>query len=204
MLSWLNWKVTYKTMNHIQKLIQELCPDGVEWKKLGEVCEIKRWESMTKKNVIEGNIPVISGWRGPAYFHSKHNRLGKTITIAGSGAYAGFVMYWEIPIFVNDAFSLQSEWNINMKYVYHLLKKDQNLIHSMKQGSGVPHVYPKDVWNIKIPLPPLEIQREIVKILDSFNTLVNNLTDWLPAEIAARRQQYEYYREKLLTFPEKQ
>lgn len=58
--------------------------------------------------------------------------------------------------------------------------------------------------NIQIPLPPLEIQQEIVKILDSFDTLVNNLTDWLPAEIAARRQQYEYYREKLLTFPEKQ
>ena len=67
-----------------------------------------------------------------------------------------------------------------------------------------PKLNKTNLQNIQIPLPPLEIQQEIVKILDSFDTLVNNLTDWLPAEIAARRQQYEYYREKLLTFPEKQ
>jgi len=58
------------------------------------------------------------------------------------------------------------------------------------------------VMRYKIPLPPLPVQEEIVRILDNFAALVNDLTQGLPAEIAARRKQYEYYRDKLLTFPE--
>ena len=56
--------------------------------------------------------------------------------------------------------------------------------------------------NFKIPIPPLALQKEIVKILDKFDALVNDISEGLPAEIKARRQQYEYYRDKLLTFKE--
>jgi type I restriction enzyme S subunit len=60
------------------------------------------------------------------------------------------------------------------------------------------------VEKISIPLPPLEIQNEIVKILDSFSHLVSSISEGIPAEIKARKQQYEYYRNKLLTFEERQ
>ena len=56
---------------------------------------------------------------------------------------------------------------------------------------------------VRIPIPPLEIQREIMQVLDRFNALVNDISSGLPAEIAARRAQYKHYRDRLLSFPEK-
>lgn len=61
----------------------------------------------------------------------------------------------------------------------------------------------KDLKSILLPVPPLELQEKIVSILDRFETLVNDLSEGLPAEIAAVREQYEYYRNRLLTFKEK-
>ena len=188
-------------MNRIEKLIAELCPEGVEWKKLGEVCEHKRGTSITKEQINEGNIPVIAGGRKPAYFHNEYNRQGETIVIAGSGAYAGYVSYWNQPIFVSDAFSIHpNEKFLLIKYVYYFLLNKQEIIHQKKKGSGVPHVYFADVANFPIPIPPLSEQERIVAILDKFDALVNDLTSGLPAEIEARRKQYEYYRDKLLNF----
>ena len=182
-------------MSKLEELIQELCPDGVEYKKLGEIVEYQRGKSITKKNVIEGDIPVISGGQQPAYYHNESNREGKTITIAGSGAYAGYIMYWEQPIFVSDAFSLKgNEININTKYIYYYLKKIQEKIYSLRKGAGISHVYFKDMQDFLVPVPPLEVQCEIVRILDKFTLLTAELT----AELTARRKQYEYYINYLL------
>ena len=85
-------------MSRIDALIAELCPDGVEFKPLGEVADIKRGTSITKTAVTQGDVPVIAGGRTPAYFHNVSNRDGETIVIAGSGAYAGFVSWWDQPI----------------------------------------------------------------------------------------------------------
>ena len=174
----------------------------LQWKTLGEVAELKRGTSITKKTSNEGEIPVISGGQQPAYYIDKFNREGKTITVAGSGAYAGHVMYWEELIFVGDAFSVKTDETIlSTKYVYHFLLKNQQKIYAMKKGSGVPHVYPKDLATLVIPFPPIEEQERIAGILDKFDTLVNSISEGLPREIELRRKQYEYYREKLLSFP---
>ena len=66
--------------------------------------------------------------------------------------------------------------------------------------SGIPQLTVPNVKKIQIPLPPLEIQEKIVSILDKFESLANDLSEGLPAEIKARKKQYEYYREKLLSF----
>lgn len=182
-------------MSKLDELIQELCPNGVEYKRLGEIVEYQRGKSITKKAVIEGDIPVISGGQQPAYYHNESNREGKTITIAGSGAYAGYIMYWEKPIFVSDAFSLKgNEININTKYIYYYLKKIQEKIYYLRKGAGISHVYFKDMQDFLVPVPPLEVQCEIVRILDKFTLLTAELT----AELTARRKQYEYYRKYLL------
>jgi len=184
-------------MSKIQQLINQYCPHGVEYKKLGEVCVIQRGSSITKNEITEGNIPVIAGGRKPAYFHNVPNRTGQTIVIAGSGAYAGFVSWWEQPIFVSDAFSVKPK-NVNYlnsKFCYYFLISKQEQIHKMKSGGGVPHVYPSDIDNFLIPLPPLPVQEEIVRILDTFTELEAELE----AEQEARKKQYEYYRNKLLT-----
>jgi type I restriction enzyme S subunit len=69
--------------------------------------------------------------------------------------------------------------------------------------TGVPALNRKELVELLIPIPSLEEQKRVVSILDRFDTLVNDITQGLPAEIAARRKQYEYYRDKLLTFREK-
>ena len=168
----------------------------VEWKPLSLVTEMQRGKTITAKSANKGKIPVISGGQKPAYYHSESNRDGKTITVAGSGAYAGYIMYWEEPIFVSDAFSIKTDESLlQIKYVYHFLLQNQQKIHAMKKGSGVPHVYPKDIGTLMIPIPPLPVQTEIVKILDALTALTSELT----SELTLRRKQSEYYREKLLS-----
>ena len=76
------------------------------------------------------------------------------------------------------------------------------VLNSMKRGAGVPHVSSEALSNIRIPLPSLEEQKRIVEILDRFDALCNDLSSGLPAEIEARKKQYEYYRDKLLNFKE--
>ena len=72
-----------------------------------------------------------------------------------------------------------------------------------KVKSKVVHSSVPAIKDIKIPIPPLETQAKIVSILDRFDALCHDLTQGLPAEIAARKKQYEYYRDKLLTFQQK-
>ena len=73
-------------------------------------------------------------------------------------------------------------------------------LNSMKRGAGVPHISGEALQNILLPLPSLEEQKRIVSILDRFDMLCSDITAGLPAEIAARQKQYEYYRDRLLTF----
>jgi len=182
-------------MSRLNQLIQELCPDGVEYKKLGDICTFKRGTSITKKDIVEGDIPVIAGGQEPAYYHNQANRTGETVVISSSGA-AGFVSYWEQPIFVSDAFSVEPNGKILTKYLYYFLKSKQDKIYSLQKAGGVPHVYSTDIAPLKIPLPPLIVQQEIVRILDTFTELIKELN----AELEARKKQYEYYRDLLLTF----
>ena len=182
-------------MSQIEDLIAKHCPNGVDEKLISDVAELERGKYISKKTAIPGDIPVIAGGRGPAYWHNEANRSGELLTVAGSGAYAGFVQYWDSPIFVSDAFSIITNPQVNTRFLYHWFKNQQDFLHSLKKGSGVAHVYPKDIAKLKIPVPPLEVQEEIVRILDSFMELEANLQ----TELEARRKQYEYYRDSLLS-----
>ena len=189
-------------MGKIDELIEKLCPNGVEYKELQDVCEFNRGTSITSKSVKNGNVPVISGGQQPAFYHNISNRPPNTITIAGSGAYAGYVSFWDRPIFCADAFSvdIKNEKLLNVKYLYHYLLNNQKKIYSKKSGVGIPHIYGKNIAKFKIPVPPLEIQNEIVRILDDFTELSAELTAELSAELKARQKQYEYYYNKVIDF----
>jgi len=154
---------------------------------LGEVCEVQRGTSITKKDLVEGDIPVVAGGQQPAYYHNQANRTGKTITVSGSGAYAGFVNYFEIPIFASDSSTIQSsdESNLLTDFVFYLLKGKQEEIYKLQSGMGQPHVYAKDLSSIKIPLPPLEVQEQIVTEIEQYQKVIGGakqvVENWKPS-----------------------
>ena len=143
--------------------------------RINEVVDFKRGTSITKKDVTEGDIPVIAGGQQPAYYHNKINREAGAITISSSGAYAGFVGYYNYPIFASDCFTAASKNKeiLNDKYLFHILKSKQQAIYEMQEGGGQPHIYPKNFDNWEIPLPPLEIQEQIVKEIEGYQKIID-------------------------------
>lgn len=90
-------------MSRLNELIQEQCPDGVEFKKLGVICEIKTGKGITKADAINGgHFPIISGGKYPMGYYNEWNRQANTVTISRVGAYAGFVSYIQEKFYLND------------------------------------------------------------------------------------------------------
>lgn len=187
-------------MKNLETLIQELCPDGVEFVKLGDVCEIKTGKGITQKDCSESDkYPVYSGGKEPMGYYKEFNRNANTVTVSRVGAYAGFVNYVTEDFYLNDkCFSVlpKKDEDINSKYLYYKLKALECSIINMQSGGGVPTINTKKVGSLEIPLPPIGVQNEIVRILDKFTSLEAELE----AELDCRKRQYEYYRDKLLSF----
>jgi type I restriction enzyme M protein len=141
---------------------------------LKEICDIQKGTSITRADTVEGNIPVIAGGQEPAYYHNQSNRDGNIITVSASGAYAGFVSYFDVPIFASDCTTIKSsdEEKALTKYIFYVLKSRQEDLYKLQRGAGQPHVYPNDLANIQIPLPPLPVQQELVTRLDKQQAII--------------------------------
>ena len=185
-----------------EKLIKEFCPGGVEWKKLGEVCEIGTGKSNTNEQSDNGKYPF--------YVRSKDiKRINKfefdetSIIIPGEGGIG------EIFHYVKGKYALhQRAYRIHIidekiitKFIYYYLMNNfKKYIMKNAVSSTITSIRKPMIENFEIPIPPIEIQNKIIDILDNFETLVNDIRQGLPREIELRQKQYEYYREKLLTF----
>lgn len=170
---------------------------------LSEIANVFRGEYITKKNEKAGNVPVILGGQEPAYYIDRANHTGEIVAVARSGASAGFVSYWDEPIFITDGFGYEAKKEFAIpKYLYYALKNKETKLNGMKRGAGVPHVSGERLGEINLPVPPIEEQKRVVSTLDRFDAICNDLTSGLPAEIEARQKQYEYYRDRLLSFKE--
>lgn len=176
--------------------------DGVEWKKLGEITRIVRGKRLTKSELLsKGDYPVFHGGIEPLGYYNSYNRECDTVMIINVGASAGTVGYSEKKFWSSDGcFCVERIERIESKFLYYFLIGKELFIASKVRKAGIPTLDSLVVENLFVPIPPLPEQRRIVAILDKFETLVNDLSVGLPAELEARRKQYEYYRDKLLTF----
>lgn len=151
--------------------------------KLGEIknIEIRKGQNITQKQAITGKIKVVAGGKDYAYLHNSFNRNENTITISASGANAGYVNFWKEKIFASDCTTINLPILETIRFIYYTLKYNQKYIMSLARGAAQPHVYPKDIENIKIPLPPLEIQKQIVTECESLESQCNTIEQSIKA-----------------------
>ncbi|MCK0504388.1 restriction endonuclease subunit S [Helicobacter pylori] len=192
----------------LKSLLQTLAPKGVEFRKLGEVCESTNKKTLKISEVSEvknkGMYPVINSGRDLYGYYHDFNNDGENITIASRGEYAGFINYFNEKFFAGGLcypYKVKDTNELLTKFLYFYLKTNEiQIMENLVFRGSIPALNKADIETLTIPIPPLEIQQEIVKILDQFSTLTTDLLAGIPAEIEARKKQYEYYREKLLAF----
>ncbi len=180
-------------MSKLNKLIKELCPNGVEYRKLGEVCKVIRGKRLTTRDLSEnGCFPVFHGGIDPIGYYQKNNRDANSAMVINVGASAGTVGFSNKEFWSSDGcFCFSHEDCIEQKFLFYALQSIEYAIKSKVRKAGIPTLDNKEVDKLLIPVPPLPIQSEIVKILDRFAEYT--------AELQARKEQYEYYRNLLLT-----
>ena len=163
---------------------------------LGEILKIKNGSDYKKFNI--GNIPVY-GSGGIINYIDTYIYDKESVLIPRKGS-IGNLFYVDKPFWTVDTifYTVIDKDIVIPKYVYYYLSKVN--LEKLNTAGGVPSLTQTVLNKILIPLPPLEEQQKIVDILDRFDNLCNDISEGLPAEIEARQKQYEYYREKLLTF----
>ena len=175
--------------NYIDRLVAELCPDGVEYRPLGEIVKIKNGKGY--KDFLPGNIPVY-GSGGVMTYVDTFAYDKPTVLIPRKGS-LGNLFYLEEPFWNVDTifYAEIDESCVIPKYLFYVLKSAE--LEKLNTAGGVPSLTQKVLNKVLIPVPPLEIQEAIVEILDKFT----NLEAELEAELEARTLQYEYYRDSL-------
>jgi type I restriction-modification system DNA methylase subunit/restriction endonuclease S subunit len=145
-------------------------------KTLGEVCQIKCGNHSTKKyNFIEGDYLIIGGGKQPIGKHNEYNCDENTILCASHGT-AGYISMYPVKTFLTMAFAfIENKILINKMYLYYYLKSIEEHLISLGKGTAQPCISREKLKSIKIPIPSLELQREIVKYLDYNDTLVKQL-----------------------------
>lgn len=158
-------------------VMQELLRPKESWdlKELGDVCQVVKGQLITNSSRLDGSVPVIAGGKTPAYFHNKPNRLGRTITISASGASAGYVGFYETPIFASDCSTISEGGKFNIEFIYFWLVSIQGLIYSLQTGGAQPHIHPKDLRPIQIAIPQLKVQNEVAAVLSDLHKEINSI-----------------------------
>ena len=164
---------------------------------LGSIVEIKNGKDW--KSLSTGTIPVYGSGGNMGIYVDKYAYNKPTVLIPRKGSIEN-IFYLEEPFWnVDTIFYTQiDEGKIIPKYFYYFMQNYD--LKSLSTDSTRPSLTQQIVNKIKIKLPPIEIQNKVVKVLDKFQTLLEDTKGLLPTEIEQRRKQYEYYREKLLTF----
>ena len=168
--------------------------------KLKDIAEITRGKRLVRSELEEtGKFPVFQNSIAPlGYYHDKNFTGDKACVISGGAA--GDIFYIEEDFWAADDIFVITSDNILNKYIYYFLLSKKSLIKSKVRRASVPRLSREEIERVEIVVPLIGLQEKIVKILDKFQSLLSDTKGLLPQEIEQRQKQYEYYREKLLTF----
>ncbi len=204
-------------MSRLAELIEELCPDGVEYKSIGSFAQCVAGATPNSKDpsLWDGNIPWMSSGevnkriirstdrcitqRGFDSCSTKMIPAGAVVVaLAGQGKTRGTVARTRIELCTNQSLcAIISDANVDSDFLFHYLVSQYNNLRAVSSGDGTRGgLNLKMIREYRVPVPPLEVQREIVRILDQFTMLEAELE----AELEARRTQYEHYRNHLLSY----
>ena len=195
-------------MSRLDELIKELCPNGVEYKELKDLCIISRGKVISKDYIRDnpGDFPVYSSQtenEGNLGNISTYDYDGEYLTWTTDGANAGTVFYRNTKFNVTNVCGLlkvKVEEMISKFLYYFLVIKAPEYVN---RGMGNPKLMSNVMEKIKVPIPPLEVQNEIARILDDYTKSVEELKEKLNKELIARKKQYSWYRDYLLKFENK-
>lgn len=174
----------------------------VEWKKLGDICEVQRGKRLTK-NLLDDNAayPVYHGGLEPLGKYGQFNREANTVMVINVGASAGTVGFSDSRFWSSDGcFCISHSELLNNKYLFYYLQTKTHYLQSQVRHAGIPTLDNPVVEKINLPILSISEQERIVGILDTFTSSIDNLKQ----QIAQRRKQYEYYRDQLLDFEGKE
>jgi type I restriction enzyme S subunit len=155
---------------------------------------VEKGKPLTKVSKTNGFIPVVAGGQSYAYFTSISTHKMSTITLSSSGAYAGFVWYHDYPIWASDCNVLYVK-NGSTKFLYFILKTIQHRVYALQSGGAQPHVYTKDMKNLKIIWPSKDLQERIADNL----TFLQNEIDILKQMVNKYKTQKRGLMQKMLT-----
>lgn len=197
-------------MSKLEQLINELCPNGVEFKKIKDSYARIKGTPITAGKMKEiasddGEIKIFAGGKTVITAHEANipnaNITRVPAVLVQSRGVIDAVYYDKPFTFKNEMWAYTADNPIKVKYLYYILKN--NIEHFRKVASGMgslPQISLRVTEDFIIPIPPLPVQEEIVRILDKFTELTTKLTTELTTELTTRKQQYEYYREQLFIF----
>lgn len=206
-------------MNRIDTLIAELCPDGVEYRKLGEICskaKTIRWDnpndsrfyidlsSVDINTHTIGELERITAKNAP----SRAKQVVKENDLLFATTRPTQMRCCVIPALLDNQICSTgycvlrfNDMSVDVRFAFHWLTTDgfKTYLENNQTEGNYPAISDRKLREFEIPVPPIEVQREVVRILDAFAAL----TDELATEIVARKAQYEHYRDRLLDFPRK-
>lgn len=138
--------------------------------------KISRGQTLISDNFCFGNIPVMAGGKQYAGFHNVANQKGRTITISGSGASAGFVCLHKTPIFATDCSVISDSKNYSLDFLFYILSAKQEDLYKLQTGGAQPHVYPRDIEKIEISIPQdTKEQSAIADVLSDMDSEIQSL-----------------------------
>ena len=157
----------------VEQLIQQYCPDGVEYKPLGEVCDIHKGVQFNKTDMKEeGSYPVINGGINPSGYVEVFNEEKETITISQGGASAGYVNFIMTRFWLGaHCYAVKPTQQVLNRYLYHFVKQNERTLQQCQYGAGIPALAKATIITLSNPVSPIHVQEEIERILDTFAEL---------------------------------